>query len=377
MHRLAMLNVNVRHRLPNLELHVDCSFEDRGVTAIYGPSGSGKSTLLNIIAGFEQPNLYGDIALGDVRWTQEGRPALPIRNRRIGYVTQQSALFPHLSVSGNLDVALRWRPRRAASSDLTSKDTIIELLGLQDILEQRPGSLSGGEQQRVALARALLSEPRLLLLDEPLSSLDHAGREQLLEQLETIHNEIEIPVLYVTHNIEELMRLADRVLLLEQGKVAAHDAIESVLSNTALAICKTDNHGVVLAARVTQLDNDYGLARVCTASGTSLSIATADRRIETDDMIRLRILAKDVSIALNAAQDSSILNILPATITAIDAYAGGQSLVSLDIGGARLLARLTRKSTDQLGLRPGLGVFAQVKGIAMLGSTSSLPGDIN
>ncbi len=370
-----MLSVDINHQLPTIHLQVNCSFKGRGITAIYGPSGSGKSTLLNLVAGFAQPNRSGRVDMDGVSWMRDGRNVLPIQQRRIGYVTQHSALFTHLNVRGNLEFALKRRAPGTGSAGFDTIESISELLGLQALLEQRPQALSGGEQQRVALARALLSRPKLLLLDEPLSSLDHEARAQLLEHLETLHNEIDIPILYVTHNLEELMRLADQVLLLQRGEVIAHDAIELILADTTLPTSAADNHGVVLPCQVVKLDAAYGMAEVQTQSGIRLSILAADRRISSGDLIRLRILAKDVSIALNAAQDSSILNILPATISAIDQQESGRSLVSLDIGGASVLARITQKSTEQLSLSTGMKVFAQVKGIAMLGSTSRIHGN--
>lgn len=326
-----------------------------GVTVVFGPSGCGKSTLLRAVAGLE-PAARGVVRLDGRTWRDE-RTNLPAHRRRVGMVFQHAALLPHLSVEDNL----RYGWRRAGAPSVLLQEWI-DKLGLAPLLSRRPATLSGGEQQRVALARALVSQPQWLLLDEPLSALDGARRAEILPYLEAIKRDAGIPLLYVTHSVEEVVRLADHLVLLDAGRVTAAGPALDVLNRPDLPLALRDDAGVVLPATVNGHDTD-GLLSLSTAAG--VLYAYGPRR-EDGGAVRLRVQARDVSLALSAHTDTSLLNLLPATIVSLSPLSAGQVQVRLDAAGMPLLARVSQRSVERLCLRPGLAVWAQIKAVALL-----------
>jgi len=340
------------------ELDIDLDLPDRGITAVFGPSGCGKSTLLRCVAGLEK-GATGQIAIGPHTW-QDQKIFTPCHKRAVGLVFQDGALFPHLSVRGNLEFGLKRtsRPDRAPSFDEANN-----LLGLNDLLDRRTDDLSGGERQRVALGRALLAGPELLLLDEPLASLDRGARRAIYPYLEKLHREIELPVLYVTHALDEAARLADHLVLMDQGCVTAAGPMTEMMTDLEGTLSRTLEAGAVLSAVVAGHESEYHLTRLEFDGG---QILVPDPDLELGQAVRLRILARDVSLALEPATGTSILNILPARVTGIAARRPGRMMVRLDIGGTGLLSAITERSAAALDLEPGHEVFAQIKSIALL-----------
>jgi molybdate transport system ATP-binding protein len=365
-----MLDININETLGSFKLNVDTLIPTDGVTAIFGPSASGKSTLLNIIAGFSVPHKthMNSISFNHQRWLKKNSAEpfyhLPIHQRRIAYVTQTACLFSHLTVEKNLQYAIH---RRLVDSDINFND-ICTRLKIHTLLDKLPDNLSGGEQQRVAIARALLSSPQLILFDEPLSALDENNREEILHHLEQLHQAFGIPFLYVTHNLEELMRLADHVLLLNNGQLIANQPIGDILSDLTLPLSQQQNSGVIIEGSVDLFDKQYQLLKLNLGNGQHLWISDANANEKPAHNIRIRVYAKDVSITLEAATQSSILNIIPVVISEISEVKNGQAIVKLNCDNHLLLSRITAKSIQQLGLVVGQSVFAQIKGIALLGA---------
>jgi molybdate transport system ATP-binding protein len=355
------LSIAARFQLawPGFSLDVDLRIPATGVTALYGPSGSGKTTLLRCVAGLERA-ASGVLALGDEIW-QDQTQFLPTHRRALGYVFQDAALFPHLSVQENLEFGLR---RIAAGDRRVSLDEAVDLLGIRSLLSRRPERLSGGERQRVAIARALAVSPRLLLLDEPLAALDLARKREILPYLQRLHETLQIPVLYVTHSPDEVARLADHLVVLNQGRVLASGPVATVMSRLDLPGSHEDDAGVVLEATVAGRDAEWHLLRVEVPGG---SLWVQDNGVAIGRRLRLRVLARDVSLALSRADDVSFLNLLPATVTAIAASAHPAArLAQIDVGGTLLLARLTARSVHALDLQPGKQVWAQLKSVAVI-----------
>ena len=365
-----MLDINIKQSLGSFTLNINTSIPTRGVTAIFGPSASGKSTLLNLIAGFNLPDKLqtNSIVFNDQPWliSNNTQPLIhqPIHKRRIAYVTQNVCLFTHLTVQQNLDYAVN---RRIKNNGIDFND-ICTRLKIHPLLNKLPEQLSGGEQQRIVIARALLSSPELILFDEPLSALDETHREELLHHLEQLHQAFKIPFLYVTHNIEELMRLADHVLLLNNGQLITSQPISDILSDLSLPLSQQQNSGVIIECSTSVFDNQYQLHKLSLSHDLHLWASGSNINTKTQANVRIRVYARDVSITLQAATHSSILNILPATIVEISEVKNGQAIVKLNCDNHLLLSRVTTKSIEQLGLTSGQSVFAQIKGIALLGA---------
>ncbi|MEW6512536.1 MAG: molybdenum ABC transporter ATP-binding protein [Pseudomonadota bacterium] len=351
-----------RHAYPGFALDVDLDLPGRGVTALFGHSGSGKTTLLRCIAGLERAQ--GRLAIDDAVW-QDDATFVPTHRRPIGYVFQEASLFPHLSVQGNLDYGMKRCGCRPASADFQH---IIELLGIGALLDRKPDRLSGGERQRVAIARALLTAPRLLLMDEPLAALDLARKNEILPYLERLHDELEIPVLYVSHAPDEVARLADHIVVMEGGRAVAQGPLTDTLARLDLPILSLhlgEDAGVVLDGTVVERDENWQLARIGFAGG---SVWVRDGGHALGHPVRVRILARDVSIAREQILATSILNTLPAKVVALaDEPHPAQQLVRLQVGESPVLARVTRRSACALELKPGQAVWAQVKSVALIG----------
>jgi molybdate transport system ATP-binding protein len=341
-------------------LKVDSELPTRGVTALFGRSGCGKTTLLRCIAGLDRI-AHARVCFNGETW-QDEHFFLPTHRRSVGYVFQEPSLFPHHDVRGNLQYGLQ---RLAAAQRRIGFDEAVQLLGLQALLSHRPGQLSGGERQRVAIARALLASPQLLLMDEPLSSLDETSKAQILPHLERLHDALSIPVIYVSHALGEVMRLADDLVLLEAGRIRASGPLQLLLTRSDLPLGQRDSAGTVLDGVIDEHDHDYHLSYVATSGGR---LAISLQELPVGHRVRVRIDARDVSLALERAQRSSISNILPAR--ALDLHADGdpaQVLVRLQAGEDVLLARITRRSAVQLGLAAGTVVYAQIKSVALMG----------
>lgn len=355
MGEAADILVQLRVARGDFRLDVDLALPGQGTTAVFGPSGSGKSTLLRAIAGLE-PGAVGKVRIAGQVW-QDDQTWLPAYRRPTGVVFQHTALLPHLSVAENL----RYGWRRAGAPEETLA-TWISRLALAPLLHRRPDTLSGGERQRVALARALVTRPRWLLLDEPLSSLDDARRAEILPFLEAAQRDAGIPVLYVTHSVEEVSRLADHLVLLEAGTVGIAGPALRVLNHPDLPLALRDDAGVVLEGSVRARD-EHGLLTLDTRAGPLLAYG-GDHA--TGTRLRVRVQARDVSLALQRHDDSSLLNLLPATLEELADLPGGQVQARLDASGAPLLARISHRSVERMVLRPGMRLWAQVKAVALL-----------
>jgi molybdate transport system ATP-binding protein len=347
-------------------LDLDCEIPERGITGVLGRSGSGKTSLLRCIAGLER-GARGRIAFREAVW-QDAHQFVPPHRRAVGYVFQESSLFPHLDVGGNLRFALDRVPPAQRRLGLGEAVTLLDLPAL---LGRRIWQLSGGEQQRVAIARALLSSLRLLLMDEPLSSLDQRSKSEILPHLERLRDEATLPILYVSHALGEIMRLADQLLLLEAGRLRAAGPLQALLARTDLPWDRFGEQGAVFDARIEAHDPHYHLSYVRTRAGP---LAVALRSAPVGHPIRVRIDARDVSLALEAPKRTSIINILPATVVALEpADDSAQTMVRLDVGAEPLLARITRRSAADLGLAPGMRVFAQIKSVALMDHRADEP----
>lgn len=341
-------------------LSADLQLPGRGVVAIFGPSGSGKTSLLRCLAGLRRA-AQGRLIVNGQCWQDEDRHFfLPAHRRALGYVFQDANLFPHLNVRANLEFGLRRIP---AAQRRIAWDQSIELLGIGHLLARSPAGLSGGERQRVGIARALLSSPQLLLLDEPLASLDAARKKEILPYLERLHDELSIPVFYVSHAPDEVARLADHIVVMEEGRVLASGPLVDTLARLDLPIRIGEEAGTVLEGVVAHRDPAWHLARVDLGAG---ELWVRDTGEAVGARARVRVLARDVSIALQKA-DSSIANTLPASVTDFgEDEHPALVLVRLQVGNEWLIARLTRRSAAHLNLTVGMPVWAQIKAVALL-----------
>ncbi len=356
------LSVSLRHDFPGISLDVSFS-APQGVTALFGRSGSGKTTVVNAVAGLLRPD-QGRITLGErVLFDSAARICLAPHRRRIGYVFQDARLFPHLSVRQNLLYG-RWFARRRAPGGAARADfdQVVAMLGIGPLLERRPGLLSGGEKSRLALGRALLSDPELLLMDEPLAALDEARKAEILPYLERLRDNFAMPILYVSHAPTEVARLATTVVMLDGGRVSiAGPAHEVLAAPDGARGFGPREAGALITARVTD-DHEDGLTRLESVAGPlwlpGVSAAPGAK-------LRLHIPARDVMLALERPTGISALNILPGAISALSDSEGEGVLVRLDLGGEQLLARITRRSREALALAVGQRVFAVVKSVSV------------
>ena len=364
-----MLRVELRKRRGDFLLDVAFSAPTPGVTALFGRSGCGKSTLISLIAGLLTPD-SGRVSVGDeVLYDSARHLSVDARHRRMGVVFQDARLFPHLSVRGNLEYGTR-RLARAMARNVPFDD-VVSLLGLADLIARRPHELSGGEQQRVALGRALLAQPRLLLLDEPLASLDLARREDVLPYLEKLRDAFAIPIVYVSHQFDEVLRLATRVVLLEAGRAIADGDIATISRDPQLrAIVGPDSVGAVVAGVVEGIDA-AGLARVRVGDATlivELDDATVGQRIQ------IQVLARDVIVASELPRGLSVRNVVPARVVSITPDSGRSVLIELDIGRtSTLLARVTERASQELSLVADKQVWALIKSVSLRGHVFNVP----
>lgn len=345
----------------DFDVAIDLRLPAQGVTVLFGASGSGKTSVLRCVAGLERAQ-SGVVRIGDETWQDDARGVfLPTWRRSLGYVFQESSLFAHLDVRSNVEFGLR---RMRSQQGQQTLDEAIDLLGIGDLLHRRPQQLSGGERQRVAIARAIATRPQLLLLDEPLASLDLARRREILPWLERLRDELSMPMLYVTHSADEVARLADQLVVLERGRITASGPVAQVMSSIVNPVLDAEDTGALLTGHVAQLDAQWHLARVDFAGG---SVWIRDTGLRPGQAVRIRILARDVSIASTEPRNSSIQNQLPCTIDSISADTHpSQALVRLRCGDSVLLARITRRAVEALALTESRPVWAQVKSVALI-----------
>ncbi len=343
---------------PGFRLTVDIRVPGRGVTALFGRSGCGKTTLLRCVAGLEG-SARGRLVVNDETW-QDGDRFIPAHQRPLGYVFQEGQLFPHLSVQGNLLYGYR---RIQAAKRAVQPDDVARLLGLETLLRRRVTEISGGQRQRVAMGRALLTSPRVLLMDEPLAALDAISKAEILPYLERLHDELSIPVLYVSHALDEVTRLADHMLFMEGGAVRAAGPLRELLTRRDLPLAHAEGAAAVIEARVTGHDDRDHLTELAFEGGT-LVISRED--LQRSARVRVRIMARDVAINLTRPPDSSVLNCLPARVLDVsDDPHPGHVLVRLAVGDVTLLSRITRRSLEHLDLVSGSRVYALVKSVAI------------
>ena len=357
----ALIELQLQHGWQDFRLQVEADLPARGVTAIFGHSGSGKTTLLRCIAGLERA-AHGRVAIAGDCWQDDARRIFrPTHQRPLGYVFQEASLFPHLNVRANLEYGQRRIP---ASERRVSLEQAVELLGIGHLLDRAPQRLSGGERQRVGIARALATSPRLLLLDEPLAALDQRRKQEVLPYLGRLASELAIPMLYVSHSLAEVTRLADRMLYLEDGSVRAVGPLNQVLTRADLPLAHLDEAETALEGRLESHDKAFHLSYVRVPGGV-LAVPLVD--LPQGSSVRIGVQARDVSLATAQPVRSSILNVLECRLLErVDEPEGSHSLVRLDLGGAILLSRVTRRSAVELQLVEGMPLYAQVKSVALI-----------
>ena len=354
------LAINLTLSRGRVKLAVDCQLPSQGVTALYGHSGAGKTSLLRCIAGLEC-EAQGSVCFNSEYW-QTLEHHTPCHQRCIGYVFQDARLFPHLNVLGNLHYAVD--RTNTQHSDAMSLEYVCEYLKLTPLLQQYPDTLSGGEQQRVAIGRMLLSQPQLILMDEPLSALDQQSRDEVLLLLEQLPKRVNVPIIYISHNMDEVSRLADQLVIMEHGKITTQGTLIELCHQLNLSINQQEQAASIIEGHVSRYDSHYQLAQFLLPDGQSLFLQTS---LPPNSQLRLRIPARDISLTLNPHTDSSILNILTCRISDIkhDSTAA-HALIKLQLGSQFLLARITHKSLDHLRLALGQTIYAQIKSVALL-----------
>jgi molybdate transport system ATP-binding protein len=339
-----------------------------GVAALFGRSGSGKSMVVNIIAGLLKPDVGRIVLDGSVLLDTQLKIDVAPEHRRMGYVFQDARLFPHLSVAGNL----RYAERRAAGSTYVSLDTVTGLLDLGALMDRRTHQLSGGERQRVAIGRALLTQPRLLLLDEPLAALDGARREEVLPYLESLRDQLSIPMVYVTHDYEEVLRLATHLVLMESGVVIAQGGLAKMSLEPHLrSLIGPDQVGAIIDGVVLGFDSASGLTKVRVGHNGDLFVQSKDLAVGTP--LRVQFLARDVIVSTQIPERLSVRNCLEGRVTGLQDDDLGSDLITIDIGGAAILARITKAATRELSLTPQMNVWALVKSVSLRGHSFAVP----
>ncbi|WP_461481625.1 molybdenum ABC transporter ATP-binding protein [Porticoccus sp.] len=344
---------------PGFSLDVELQLPCQGVIALFGHSGSGKTSLLRCLAGLE-PTARGNLRLNGDVW-QDGDRFVPTHRRRLGYVFQEASLLPHLSARGNLEFAAK---RAAAAVTEADRHHIVELLGIGPLLDRSPAQLSGGERQRVAIARAMLSKPRLLLMDEPLASLDQARKQEILPYLEILKTELDVPIIYVSHSPDEVARLADTLVAMDDGRIVASGPLNDTLTRLDFPIKLGEEVGSVVQATVVERDPEWQLAKAAFDGG---ELWFRDGGHAIGSPVRVRVFARDISLSLQHHGDTSIVNSLPAVVEEISTEQHpGLALVKLRVGNTPLVARLTHRSAHHLGLEPGKPIWAQIKSVAII-----------
>ena len=355
-----MLEVAFRKRLGSFTVDVEFTVPSSGITGLFGASGAGKTSVLSVLAGLAHPD-KGRIAMdGAVLYDNVIGTCVAAHRRGIGYVFQDSRLFPHMTVDANLRYGLRRSRGRMQTNTFSA---VVAMLGIERLLARLPHRLSGGERQRVAIGRALLSQPRLLLLDEPLASLDEARKAEILPYLEKLRDELRLPMIYVSHTLEETLRLASTLVLLSEGRVAASGSIDELTARTDVRLLSSRaDAGAVIDATVAGHDDVGRLTRLSFAGGT-LQVTRTSRTVGTH--VRVRVMARDVALALRAPALSSFQNVLAGTVVEVRERSRGDFLVRIAVGEAHLLSAVTFHAVEKLRLRPGLAVHALIKSVAV------------
>ena len=362
-----MIHLQVKLNRKEFQLDVDLQLPQQGITAIFGPSGSGKTSLLRAVAGLEKIQ-QGRIQVGTSIWQDTPqRICIPTWQRPLGYVFQESSLLPHLSVTENLNFGLKRTLKSASSAQTEAHKALqasVELLGIGSLLQRMPNELSGGERQRVAIARAIAMQPQLLLMDEPLASLDAARRQEIFPWLARLRDELNMRMLYGTHSAEEVARLAEDLVVLDQGHVKAQGSVSAVLTQVVNPVVVGEDAGALIAGCIGAVDAQWHLSRVDFDGGC---IWMRDAGLPVGKAVRIRILARDVSLATSEPQNTSIQNQLRGSIQSItpDAHPS-QVMVVLKCGAEEVLARVTKRAVDELDLQVGQPLWAQVKSVALV-----------
>ncbi len=354
-----MLRVDAEKRWGSFHLNVRFELPTPGVVALFGPSGCGKSTTINLIAGLVEAD-RGEVTLDDTVLLDKLRNIhVAVERRRIGYVFQDARLFPHLSVAANL----RYAQKRAIGTSYVSMEQVTHMLGLAPLMQRRTHRLSGGERQRVAIGRALLTQPRLLLLDEPLASLDRERREELLPYLESLRDQLAIPMVYVSHDFDEVLRLATHIVLMESGSVVAQGSIGEMSFNRRLrALIGAEAVGAIIDGEVLGEDAASGMSRVRVGNG-ELKVQACG--MAAGATVRVQLLARDIIVSTRMPQHLSVRNNLRGVITAVSGDDAHTDLIVIDIGGTGVLARVTKAATRELALEPGMAAWALVKSVSL------------
>ncbi|RTE66369.1 molybdenum ABC transporter ATP-binding protein ModC [Amphritea opalescens] len=349
------LQITLEKQLGEINLDIDLNLQETGITALFGRSGAGKTSIINLIAGLEKPDA-GKILIGDrVVFDAARNINLPPQKRQIGYVFQGSRLFPHYTVKGNLNYGRRHK-------DPESLNTIAELLGIEQLLHRYPAALSGGEQQRVAIGRALLSNPAMLLMDEPLASLDEPRKKELFPYIEQLAKEINIPIIYVSHSLDELLRLADQMVLIDQGRVIRHGEVADIWNSEAMLPWQPEQDiSVILEACIREHSSRYSMS--CLALGDRLSLWTPFIDAPVASRVRMRIHARDISLVRQPAEQSSIRNVIPVSVVDMTSTDNTSAcLITLRAGQHILKSSISRWAAEELAIHPGEQLFAQIKG---------------
>lgn len=354
--------IKFRFRLPrgDFNLEMDTEIPGHGVTAFFGRSGSGKTSLLRCLAGLESPPEAFLSVKGKIWHDSDKNVFVPPYQRAIGYVFQEGALFPKMTVQKNLLFGNQRTPKNLRKANF---ERVVRLLGLNMLLSRLPVFLSGGEKQRVAIGRALLNHPQLLLMDEPMASLDQTHKKEILPYLENLHKNFNIPILYITHDQEEMVRISNYLVIIDKGKITAQGEIGDILTRIDLPLARENEAASIIDAEVMEHDTTYYLTKL-TFPGGDLFVNWLNR--DKGSHLRLRILAKDVSVSLEYPQKSSIINILPAVVEDMQIHGRGRLMLRLNIRGIRILSRITQKSQHLLDLNIGDTVFAEIKSVALL-----------
>lgn len=353
--------LQLRLQRADFALDVKLQLPSQGITALWGPSGCGKTSLLRCVAGLERPHA-GYVNIAGAIWQDDAHGVFfPAWKRSVGYVFQEHSLLPHLDAQANMRLGLR---HRLATEDAALVESLIQVLDIGHLLKRRVHELSGGERQRIAVARALLMQPRILLLDEPMSALDAERRQEFLPWLMSLREIIRVPVLYVTHSAEEVVKLADHLVVLRKGQAVADGPLESVLSSVAPSVVLGEDAGALLSGTVVHMDTPWHLAKVQFDGGT---LWVRNRGLRVGQHLRMRILARDVSVSLHQSADTSIQNLLPCTLLNVaSAEHPSQAMLQLQCGASVVLARITARAVSQLALEPGMHLWAQIKSVAVL-----------
>tara|TARA_S200000501_G_scaffold190210_1_gene179057 strand:+ start:44291 stop:45358 length:1068 start_codon:yes stop_codon:yes gene_type:complete len=354
------MNISARFLINrgDFSLDIDLDINAKGIISIYGPSGSGKTTLLRTLAGLEKGD-NGYIQIGNQIW-QDKTNYISTHKRAVGFVTQESSLFPHLNVKKNIEYGFKRIHNREKN---ISVNQIVSLLEINHLLERNPKNLSGGEKQKVAIAQAIALNPNLLLLDEPLSALDESNKKEIFPYLKLINKNLNLPVIYVTHDRNEIIALTDIIILLDHGKIKATGQIKDLFSSLELSFAHEKDALTIIEADVIENDKSYGLTILKFKGGRFI---INSKPLQVGTKVRLQVFARDISITLQKQRDTSILNILPVIIDDLSVENDSVVTIRLMANETPLLARLTRKSVEELNLKPKDKVFAQVKTIALL-----------